>query len=200
MLKQVTINAVPMMGDMVVPAVMHISHTMPDIQITYRSTLDMADLSDGCTIGVRAGVEPSTQEMEVSWLGRIGLALVAAPEYIAQRGKPSSPADLAQHVFASNDFSDAGTPWSRWLHEVVPTPNIVFRTDDETLLRQAIKSGRCAGFLPISSLCWSAELVEILPAREEWALPLWLVRCHNASEACVSVGAELADMMSRQLF
>ena len=195
----IVINSVPMMGDLVLPAVMHICRTMPDVKITYRSAVTMTDLSDCRTIGIRGGPEPVGERLAIRWLGRIGVALVASQDYVTRHGRPDVPGDLADHDFASNDFSDANTPWSRWLHRYVEQPNIVFRTNDETLLRQAIKSGRCAGFLPISSLVWSGELIELMPAYDEWAAGLWLVHDRNASSVCRAVGKELADMMSRQL-
>ncbi|WBU65213.1 LysR substrate-binding domain-containing protein [Paracoccus aerodenitrificans] len=195
----IVINSVPMMGDLVVPAVMHICRTMPEVKITYRSDAAVADLSDLRTIGVRSGPEPVGERLAIRWLGRIGVTLVASQDYIARFPLPDRAEDLRHHDFASNDFCDAQTPWSRWLHKHVEAPNIVFRTNDETLLRQAIKSGRCTGFLPVSSLIWSGELVELMPARDEWASPLWLVHDRHANAACRSVAKELADMMSRQL-
>lgn len=67
------------------------------------------------------------------------------------------------------------------------------------MLRLAIKSGRCAGFLPISSLIWSGELMELMPAQDEWAAPLRLVYDRGASQACRDVGRDLAEIMGRQL-
>lgn len=195
----IVINAVPLMGELVVPAIMHICRTMPEVRITYRSELGMADLSDRRTIGIRAGAEPVDDDLAIRWLGRIGVALVASSDYVARNGMPGCAADLANHDLAAGDFKDNETPWFRWLRARTETRRIVFRSNDETVLRQAIKSGRCAGFLPISSLIWSPELIEIMPAQEEWAAPLWLVHDRFADPMCRAVGRELADLMVRQL-
>ncbi|MFV0293940.1 MAG: LysR substrate-binding domain-containing protein [Paracoccus sp. (in: a-proteobacteria)] len=195
----VVINAVPLMGDLIVPAVMHICRIMPAIRITYRSELGMAELGDLRTIGIRAGAEPAGDDIAVRWLGRIRVALVAAPEYVARNGMPQCPADLECHDIAAADLRCNQTPWFIWVRANTKSQRIVFRTNDENVMRQAIKSGRCMGFLPISSLIWSPELIEVMPAREEWAAPLWLVHDLNANPACCAVGRELADIMARQL-
>lgn len=199
MTDHVAISALPLMGELIVPAVMRVSAAMPDVQITYRSELGFADLSNRQTLAIRGGSEPIGERLAVRWLGWIGIALVATHDYIARRGMPKSPADLARYDLVSNDFPDEASPWSRWLLANTASQRSVFRTSDELVLRLAIKSGRCAGFLPISSLAWSGELVELMPARDEWAAPLWLVHDRGASQACRDVGRELAEIMSRQL-
>lgn len=199
MTDHVAISALPLMGELIVPAVMRVGAGMPHIQITYRSELSFADLSDHRTIAIRGGPEPLGDRWAVRWLGRIGVALVATREYINRCGVPKTPADLADHDLVCQDFSDTAAPWTRWLLANTSSQRVVFRTNDELVLRLAIKSGRCAGFLPISSLVWSGELIELLPARDEWAAPLWLVHDRGADQACRDVGRELAEIMSRQL-
>ena len=195
----VAISALPLMGELIVPAVMRVSTALPHVKITYRSELDFADLSDHRTIAIRGGVEPIGDRWAVRWLGRIGVALVATRDYINRCGMPKTPAELADHDMVGHDFADSSAPWTRWLLANTSSQRIVFRTNDESVLRLAIKSGRCAGFLPISSLLWSGELIELLPPRDEWAAPLWLVHDRGADQACRDVGRELAEIMARQL-
>ncbi|MDO5643825.1 MAG: hypothetical protein Q4G26_15745, partial [Paracoccus sp. (in: a-proteobacteria)] len=86
-----------------------------------------------------------------------------------------------------------------WLRAHITAPHIVFRTNDDTVMRHAIQSGRCAGFLPISSLIWSPDLVELLPSHEDWAAPLWLVHDRGAAGICRRVGRDIAAVIVRQL-
>lgn len=199
MTDHVAISALPLMGELIVPAVMHIGTSMPDVQISYRSELGFADLSDRRTIAIRGGAEPIGERLAVRWLGRIGVALVATREYIARFGMPKDPADLARYDLVGHDFADHAAPWSRWLLAHTQSQRTVFRTNDESVQRLAIRSGRCAGFLPISSLIWSGELVELMPARDEWAAPLWLIHDRGATQPCRDIGRDLAEVMVRQL-
>ena len=41
--------------------------------------------------------------------------------------------------------------------------------------------------------------MELMPAQDEWAAPLWLVHDRGASQACRDVGRDLAEIMGRQL-
>lgn len=197
--EHVVINAVPLIGELVTPAIMQVSRMLPDVQLIYRSELGMADLDDGNTIAIRAGAEPCGERNAVRWLGRIGISLVATMDYIRQMGMPQTAEDLSRHLLVANDFEDNNTPWFRWLRANSSSQKIIFRTNEETVMRQAIKTGRCAGFLPISSLIWSPDLIELLPSMEEWAAPLWLVHDRGASENCRMVGRELASIVTRQL-
>ncbi|MDO5606646.1 MAG: LysR substrate-binding domain-containing protein [Paracoccus sp. (in: a-proteobacteria)] len=199
MAAHITINAVPLIGELVVPAMAHLAGAMPGLRVTYRSELGFARLNDGRTIGIRAGAAPCARSMVVRPLGRIGVALVATQDYIDRMGMPAGPGDLGRHDFASHDFAEGFTPWSRWLLSHVPQPRVLFRSNDETVLRQAIRSGRWAGFLPLSSLIWSTGLIEILPALDEWAVTLWLVHAPDATAECRQAGQMLADIMARQL-
>lgn len=199
MREQVVINAVPLIGELLTPAMMQVSRAMPHLDMTYRSENGIADLSDGTTIAVRAGPEPTGERNAVRWLGRLGVALVATRDYINRMGLPSCPADLADHAFVANDWGEDRAPWFAWLRSATGHQQVVFRTNDETVMRRAVMSGRCAGFLPISSLIWAPELIEIMPSCDEWDAPLWLVHDRGATETCRNVGRELAAIIVRQL-
>ncbi len=199
MREQVVINAVPLIGELVTPAMMQVSRMLPNLELIYRSEMGMVDLAGGSTIALRAGAEPCGERNAVRWLGRLGVALVATRDYINRVGMPRCPEDMADHLLVSSDFGDDSAPWFRWLRANTSRQQVVFRTNDETVMRRAVNSGRCAGFLPISSLIWSPELIELLPSRDEWAAPLWLVHDRGATETCRTVGRELASIVVRQL-
>lgn len=199
MREQVVINAVPLIGELVAPAMMQVSRMIPQLELVYRSEMGLVDLSDGKTIAVRAGPEPCATRHAVRWLGRLGVALVATRDYVNRMGTPRCPRDLADHLLVASDVGDDSAPWFRWLRANTTSHHVVFRTNDETVLRRAINSGRCAGFMPISSLIWSPDLIELMPAQDEWAAPLWLVHDRGATDTCRNVGRELAAIVVRQL-
>ncbi|MFV0411436.1 MAG: hypothetical protein ACK5LJ_17590 [Paracoccus sp. (in: a-proteobacteria)] len=145
---------------------------------------------------IRTGAEPEGDRLAVRWLGRIGIALVATS---ARKGTPEGPADLARFEFACIDVMNNDTPWAIWLFSHVDAPRRIFRTNEESMVRHAIKSGNCAGFLPISSLIWSPELRELMPAQDEWIAPLWLYHDRGADETCRGIGRDMAAIISRQL-
>ncbi|HMQ40214.1 MAG TPA: LysR substrate-binding domain-containing protein [Paracoccus sp. (in: a-proteobacteria)] len=199
MADKVVINAVPLIGELVTPAMMQVSRKMPELQLVYRSEMRFVDLSDGATLAVRAGVKPPEERHVVHWLGRLTFALVATQDYVRRMGLPELPEDLSRYPLVGNDLDDAATPWFRWLFANTSRQQIVFRSNDETVMRHSILSGRCAGFLPLSSLLWSPDLVELMPTRSEWEAPLWLVHDREATEICGAVARELTAIIVRQL-
>ena len=193
------ISAAPLLSELVAPALMQIGRREQEAPIIYRSEMDGLDLSGGRTIAIRTGPEPDGDRLAVRWLGRLGIALVATREYIARKGRPATHADLARFEFACIDVLDNDTPWAIWLFSHVEAPRRIFRTNEESVVRHAIRSGNCAGFLPISSLIWSPDLCELMPAQDAWIAPLWLYHDRGADEGCRRIGREMADIIARQL-
>ncbi|MDO5643956.1 MAG: hypothetical protein Q4G26_16400, partial [Paracoccus sp. (in: a-proteobacteria)] len=64
---QIIINAVPLIGELVTPAMMHVSRQMPELQLIYRSEPGFVCLDDGMTIALRAGQEPCGERHAVRW-------------------------------------------------------------------------------------------------------------------------------------
>ncbi len=56
----------------------------------------MHDAVYAARLGIRSG-EIKDSRLHGRYLGRFRMLLVAAPEYLARRGVPKTPADLAQH-------------------------------------------------------------------------------------------------------
>lgn len=196
---RITISALPLTGDLVMPAIMQAARACPDLRFTYRPSLERVVLDDADLIALRAGTSPPDGGMVGHWLGWLGVGLVATGAYLEQRGRAETPADLARHIFAGHEPRAVLPPWFRWLARHVAEPDIGFFTDDEAAMRRAIRSGCYAGFLPFSSLIWSPELVEIYPPQEDWRAPLWLVHAETASPGCREVADVMADIMSRAL-
>lgn len=195
----IIISATPLLSELVAPALMQLGIADMETPLVYRSEMDQHDLWDGRTIAIRTGPEPEGDRLAVRWLGRLGIALVATREYIGRKGRPSDHADLRRFEFACIDVVNNNTPWAIWLFRHVDEPRRIFRTNEESVVRHAAKSGNCAAFLPISSLIWSPELCELMPAQDEWIAPLWLYHDRGADEDCRRIGRDMAAIISRQL-
>ncbi|MDO5530207.1 MAG: LysR substrate-binding domain-containing protein [Paracoccus sp. (in: a-proteobacteria)] len=196
---RITFNTVPLLGDLVLPALMLAAEEFPRLQTTYRASLERVEITDPNLIVMRAGADKPGAGLVGHWLGRLGVGLVATQGYIARHGRPERPEDLARFSFAAHEWRTILPPWFRWVAQYVDEPHISFATDDEAAMRRAITSGRCAGFLPISSLIWTPELVELYPQQEEWRAPLWLVHAEGASQECRDITAYLGSIIQRSL-
>ena len=85
-------------------AVLHVSRFLfafqdryPDIMVDLSLTDERIDLvREGVDIAIRLG-PPGDSSMKLKSLGQSRRVLVAAPQYLAARGKPTRPQDLARH-------------------------------------------------------------------------------------------------------
>ena len=122
-------------------------------------------------VAIRAGAMPEEPNNVVQPLVRMRHALYASPGYAAAHGLPRGPEDFAAHRFISADVPRA--PHHRWLRDHVPAERICFRATEAAALEDAVRAGAGLGFLPVISA--GADLIEIMPPREEWEAPIWLV-------------------------
>lgn len=97
-------------------------------------------------------------------LGAMGLALYASPDYVARRGLPALPAELAQHQALTSSRSPRGTRWR--LHgpsgeaEVNLEPRLTVA--DPVVTNELVRAGLGIGVLP-DFLTRDHALVRVLP-------------------------------------
>ena len=126
-------------------------------------------------VAIRAGTAPDQPDNVVQQLCTQQGAFYAAKAYVAAYGKPRDETDFAGHRFLSHDTENPRAPFDRWIREHVPKEQIMFRATEQHVLKTALLEGAGIGFMP----CWSArnypDLVQILPPRDDWAAPIWIV-------------------------
>ncbi|MCA6107445.1 LysR family transcriptional regulator [Bradyrhizobium cenepequi] len=165
--------------------VLHISRLIfafqdryPDIAIDLSLTDERIDLvREGVDIALRLG--PLTDSaMKLRPLGQSQRLLVAAPAYLASRGTPSVPRDLAQHEgirmsnIAGSDMLELQGP--RGEHHAVPFGGRL-RIDHGLAAREAMVAGR--GIAPahrwlVDDLLKADRLKAVLPRYTPLPVPL----------------------------
>ncbi|MEP7180711.1 MAG: LysR substrate-binding domain-containing protein [Betaproteobacteria bacterium] len=78
-----------------------------DVELSDRA-VDIVD--EGIDLAIRIGGIGS-QALIGRRLGAVGLVACAAPTYLARRGTPATPEDLAQHACLTYEYSPAGNLW-----------------------------------------------------------------------------------------
>lgn len=151
----------------------------PAVEIELHLTTKIIDLvAEGFDLAFRN----STRRLRDSSLrarkvGSLGMQIFAAPSYLARRGSPRSPADLASHDwviypgFKSLRLESAGVTAS-----VEPRGRIV--CDDMTFIRAAIGSGAGLALLPTflaEADVTTGALVRVLPRWTTRSGDLWIV-------------------------
>ncbi|MDU8927573.1 LysR family transcriptional regulator [Alisedimentitalea sp. MJ-SS2] len=127
-------------------------------------------------VAIRARMDaPEEPDNVVQRLATTEMALFGSRTYCARYGQPKDGKDLEGHRFVSTENSASRAPYAVWLREQVPPEAIVFRTDDFRAQEQAVLAGAGLGFLPAEDVRDNPDLIEVLPPRDKWRGPLWLV-------------------------
>ena len=85
--------------------------------------------------------------------------------------EPSSHPELADITMPIEPR--IGTPPR--LAALIPRDRLSYRTEDNRSLRDAVLAGAGIGFLPMWERHGRTDLHDVLPMRDEWAAPLWIV-------------------------
>lgn len=174
-------------GDLVVTSLASFSHVMtpilvqfqnehPDVSVRYLTASRLFRLEYGeAHVAIRAGSPPDQPDNVVQKLSTECIALYGSKEYIKANGMPKGEADLADHRFVSFDEPQSRAPFHHWIKDNIAPKQVTFKVADERSMEQAILAGAGLGFMLERIACCHPELVRVMPSREEWASPLWLV-------------------------
>ncbi|MCP3018566.1 LysR family transcriptional regulator [Cupriavidus basilensis] len=100
--------SLPLVSSLVLPVLGEFMRQYPEIELDLDFTDRMVDvIEEGFDAVVRTG-EPSDSRLSARRLGAFRILLVASPAYLAQRGVPRQPADLAGHACLQYRFPNSG--------------------------------------------------------------------------------------------
>jgi DNA-binding transcriptional LysR family regulator len=149
----------------------------PEIQVELQSSNALANLlRREADIAVRM-VAPEQGSVVARRLGSSKIGAYASSDYIARRGRPTTPAQMLQHDLVGlvddaallRGFADAGVAATRG--------HFAVRADDPLVVWQLVRAGLGIGFFADSLARRDAGLVAVLPEVGPH-LPVWLV-VHN---------------------
>ena len=161
---------------MLTPILVAFQAAYPDLRIRYRTGDRLFRLEYGeAHVAIRAGSMPEEPDNVVQPFMQQQMALVASEAYIARHGMPKDEDDLKNHFFVGPDSAQSRAPFARWLRDIVPDDAYVFRTTDNRNMQDAILAGAGIGFVTSQEAARNAALTEVIPSREEWSAPLWIV-------------------------
>ncbi|MDO5620083.1 MAG: hypothetical protein Q4G24_01285 [Paracoccus sp. (in: a-proteobacteria)] len=198
----IVLNTVPLIVDFAIPALMLIADRFPALQFRYRSSFEQAPLgvlADGVHIALRAGKGPDVPGMTAHRIGPLPFGIYGSQDYLARHGPISGSG--TGHRLVSHDQPADYAPFDRWARVHLTEAHVVLRSCDESAQRFAIRSGKCAGFLPFSSLAYMPTLAELHPPLPDWQAMLWLLSPDaplppDAAQAIDALGALMARSLA----
>lgn len=176
------VTTLPGLSDLMVPVLTSFREAHPELVVRYLTSDRVFRLEYGeAHVAIRAGSAPQEPDNVVQKFITARIGLFAAKSYIDRKGLPNGEDDLAGHDFVAADTGKdhrqgpGRAPFRRWMSEKVAPSQIVFTATENEALGAAITAGAGIGFLPRWSAMARDDLVEIIPARDEWNAPFWLV-------------------------
>lgn len=173
---ELVVTAITGIADLMAPVFAAYMADYPTVKIRFLTDMRVFRLDYGeAHVAIRAGAAPQEPDNVVQPLMTMNYGLYAARSYVEKHGLPQSEADLAQHHFIGPESANSRAPFYRWLLEKVPADAMVFRITEPAANLAALTTGLGIGFCTTHFAKENQDLVEVLPARPEWAAPLWIV-------------------------
>ena len=172
---ELVVTSIAGIAELLTPVFKDFVDQHPDVTIKHISDMRLFRLDYGeAHVAIRAGAQPEDPDYVVQPLVKMHWALYAAPDYVARRGKPASPADFARHRFVGPADPDNRAPFYRWMRSHVPTEAIMHRVSDMEANVAAVTAGMGIGFIRTRD-AEAMGLTEVMPTQPEWDSPLWIV-------------------------
>lgn len=173
---ELMVTSIVELSNFLVPVLSDFKDSYPDVVVRYLTDARVFRLEYGeAHVAIRAGSVPDEPDNVVQPLTKLKIGLYASKSYAEKRGLPQTEDDLADHLFVGNDNPDGRAPFQKWLRSKVPYDRVVFRATDTYSMITAVRSGAGIGFMPVAQGAEDPDLIEVMPPKEEWAAPLWLV-------------------------
>ncbi len=173
----------------------------PEVELELVHTLEKVDLIErGIDVALRGGAPPDSTQLRAYKLVESRFVLVASPEYLARRGTPVRPEELARHDCIAMDN------WVPNAIKALQGPDgpvkVDFRNRVRSNSQQTARMAALDGFgiAPmVAFTCWkelkSGTLVEVLPGALPMPAPMWAV--YPASRSRSAATRALVDHLAR---
>ncbi len=173
---ELVVTAITGIADLMTPVFAAYMADFPTVKIRFLTDMRVFRLDYGeAHVAIRAGAAPQEPDNVVQPLMTMQNGLYAARSYVEKHGLPTSESELAQHRFVGPESPESRAPFYRWLRDKVPAEAIAFRITEPAANLEALKAGLGLGFCNTHFAKENPDLVEVMPARPEWAAPLWIV-------------------------
>ncbi|WP_417268868.1 LysR family transcriptional regulator [Celeribacter sp.] len=173
---ELVVTSLPGMAKLMAPFLAKFQEAYPDVIVRYLTGERVFRLEYGeAHVAIRAGKPPQEPDNVAQPFFSQDIALYAHRSYLETFGHPAPDRLLCELRFVGHDDPMSRAPFMTWLHENVSPDRITFRTSEIEAMAMAVLAGVGAGFMSTRDAKAYADLVELMPARPEWATVSWLV-------------------------
>ena len=169
------VTCLPILSPRVAPLLVDFMEEHAEVSVRLLSDERIYRLEYGeAHVAIRAGAKPEEPDNIVQEFFRMAVGLYATTDYVARHG-PLEQGRWEGHRFVSIDIDAPRAPFYRWLAEAVPAECIRYRASRDRTVVDAVEAGAGIGFMPVWAAARNPDMVEMMPPRPEWEVPVWLV-------------------------
>lgn len=173
---EIKVTALPPFTKALMTPVTKFRSENPNCQVTIIASQDLERLEYGeAHVALRAGPKPEHPDYVVKLFGRIGLNLYAHNSYIERKGLPLGADELQGHEFVLPPENEGRLPIWPWIVENLSAFKVAVSSKNSGVTRDAVLAGLGIGILSDFDVAGRTDVHAVLPANDNWAVPLWLV-------------------------
>ncbi len=173
---ELVVTSLVALSPLLVPILQSFQVKHPEVIIRFLTGDRLFRLEYGeAHVAIRAGRVPDQPDNVVQKFFRQHIGMYAAQAYVDAHGLPKAESEFKDHWFIAHDRQDSRAPFNLWLRARVPEEAIRFRSTDSRAMEAALRAGAGIGFMSVLEARKVPDLVEVIPSREDWSAPLWLV-------------------------
>ena len=117
---------------------------------------------------------PGGSRLIVKKIGRFDLMLYGAPSYLERYGTPRTAKELEDHLFVDYIDDLVQIPAVRWLHDLIKSPHVVFRSTSMMAQQSAAAAGMGLAVLPLFTAAKDSRLQAVPVEKVSIKRDLWL--------------------------
>lgn len=172
---ELIVTSLPILSPRITPVLVDFQAKHPDLRVRFVTDERVLRLEYGeAHVAIRAGSQPQEPDNVVQRFFGQAFTLCATQSYIDAHG-PLEDGKWEAHRFVGSDDRASRAPFFQWMERNIPEQCVTYRASQLRAAEDAVIAGAGIGFMPV----WEAEqrpdLVQMLPAREEWTSQIWLV-------------------------
>ena len=173
---ELVVTSLAEISPLVTPVLVRFQHENPGLIVRFVTGDRLLRLEYGeAHVAIRAGARPDQPDNVVQPFHHLRIGLYASAAYLARKGRPETDEDLARHDMIGWDDGTSRAPAAVWMRTHLPPSAILYRCTDNIAIRDAVIAGAGLGFLSSCEAARQPELVEVMPPRDDWSAPLWIV-------------------------
>ncbi|MEM6664944.1 MAG: LysR family transcriptional regulator [Pseudomonadota bacterium] len=157
------------------PILRRLADVAPGISVEVRASGALSDLRRReADIAIRHA-RPEQPDLVAKLVREVSVHFYASNDYVARRGMPKTPADLADAPFIVSERSQRMVEWLNGVGVPATRDAVHYVSEDSNVIWAMVQAGLGVTILDRDSAAMKPGIVDLLPGMTPIKIPMWLV-------------------------